>query len=133
MQVCMVLMVTEVQFGLNLENNMKWLTFVNQGGFPSIISTNTTTNGTVTTFSFNDHPYRQTNKFYGGFFVKFPNAITETGTNTVQFDTQGVGGSAVDVYAPDGDKLTVTDLTSSGQTVRLFFYDRDSNRVQLIW
>lgn len=112
---------------------MKLLKFVNQGGFPAIQSVNTSTNGTVTTFSFNDHPYRQTNRFCGGFFVKFPDAITATGTNTVKFDTVGVGGSSVDVYNYMGDALTISDLTSTAQTVRLFFYDRDSNRVQLIW
>lgn len=112
---------------------MQQLKFVNQGGFPAIQSVNTSTTGTVTTFSFNNHPYRQSNKFYGGFFVKFPNPITETSTNTVKFDTAGVGGSSVDVYNYMGDALTISDLTSSAQTVRLFFYDRDANRVQLIW
>jgi len=36
----------------------QWLRFVNQGGFPAIQSVAETTNGTNTTFSFNDHPYR---------------------------------------------------------------------------
>lgn len=113
---------------------MQWLKFVNQGGIPAIQCINVTADDTAgtTTFSFNDHPYRQTNRFYGFFAVKFPNAITGTGTNKVKFDTQGVGGSAVDVYYTNGDQLTVTNLTSSAQTVHLFFYDRDSNRVQLI-
>lgn len=108
------------------------LKFSNQGGFPCIEVTKVTTVGTVTTFSFNNHPYRQTNRFFGGFFVKFPNAVTETGTNTVQFDTQGVGGSAVSVYSNTGAALTVAGLTSTDQTIHLFFYDRDSNRVQLV-
>ncbi|MCQ2971693.1 MAG: hypothetical protein MJ209_00105 [archaeon] len=111
----------------------QWLKFVNQGGIPAIQCVGVNTTGTITTFSFNDHPYRQTNRFYGFFVVKFPNPITETATNTVKFDTQGVGGSTVDVYNPTGSALEVTDLTSTAQTVRLFFYDRDSNRVQLIW
>lgn len=115
----------------------QWLKFVNQGGVPSIINVGVTTDATnsVTTFSFNDHPYRQTNRFYGLFVVKFPNAIeaTETtGAYTVKFDTQGVGGSAVDVYYTNGNKLTVSNLTSTAQTIHLFFYDRDSNRVQMI-
>lgn len=108
------------------------LKFVNQGGFPAISVVNTSTTGTVTTFSFNDHPYRQTNRFYGGFWAKFPNPVTETATNTVQFDTIGVGGSTVDVYSTNGAPITVADLTSTAQAVHLFFYDRDSNRVQLI-
>lgn len=111
---------------------IQWLKFVNQGGIPAIQNISVNTTGTVTTFSFNDHPYRQTNRFYGFFVVKFPNPITETSTNTVKFDTQGVGGSSVDVYSVTGEALTIADLTSTAQTVRLFFYDRDSNRVQLI-
>lgn len=112
----------------------QWLKFVNQGGVPAIQCISVTPNDTagMTTFTFNDHPYRQTNRFYGLFVVKFPNPITGTGTNKVKFDTQGVSGSAVDVYYTNGDQLTVTNLTSSAQTVHLFFYDRDSNRVQLI-
>ena len=43
----------------------QWLKFVNQGGFPAIQSINETTSGNNTTFSFNDHPYRQTHRFYG--------------------------------------------------------------------
>lgn len=112
---------------------VQWLKFVNRGGIPAIQSVGNSTEGTVTTFSFNEHPYRQTNMFYGFFAVKFPNPITGTGTNTVKFDTQGVSGSTVDVYNPTGSALQLTDLISSAQTVRLFFYDRDSNRVQLIW
>lgn len=111
----------------------QWLKFVNQGGIPAIQNVAVTVNDTdgYTTFSFNDHPYRQTNRFYGFFVVKFPNPITGS-DNTVKFDTQGVGGSAVDVYYTNGEKLTVNNLASVAQTVHLFFYDRDSNRVQLI-
>ena len=109
-----------------------WLKFVNQGGFPSIISTAINTSGTVTTFSFNDHPYRQTNRFYGGFFVKIGQDTTGLDTNTVRFDTVGVGGSAVDVYQSNGTPATVANLTSAGQSIYLCFYDRDNNRVQII-
>lgn len=108
------------------------LKFVNQGGIPAIIVVGTNTTGTVTTFSFNSHPVRQTNRFYGFFVAKFPNAVTETASNTVQFDTVGVGGSAIDVYGVNGAPITVANLTSTDQAVHLFFYDRDSNRVQLM-
>lgn len=111
----------------------QWLKFVNQGGIPAIQSISVNTNGTVTTFSFNNHPYRQTNRFYGFFAVKIAQDTSEiTGTNTVQFDTQGVGGSTVDVYQPNGQIATVSELTSLGQSVYLCFYDRDNNRVQII-
>lgn len=112
---------------------MQWLKFVNQGGVPAIqcVAVTTKETDTFTTFSFNDHPYRQTNRFYGLFVVKFPNPITGS-DNTVKFDTQGVSGSSVDVYYTNGEQLTVNNLASVAQTVHLFFYDRDSNRVQLI-
>lgn len=108
------------------------LKFVNQGGFPTIQSVSTTTSGTVTTFSFNEHPYRQTHRFSGGFWVKIPTAVAETDTNTVQFDTLGISGSEVPVYLPSGAQATVANFTSTSQQIRLCFYDRDSNRVQLI-
>lgn len=116
---------------------IQWLKFVNQGGIPAMQNIAVTDDATAETrtFSFNDHPYRQTHNFYGFFAVKFPNPITATettGAYTVKFDTQGVGGSSVDVYYTNGEKLTVSNLASVAQTVHLFFYDRDSNRVQLI-
>lgn len=110
----------------------QWLKFVNQGGFPAIQSINETTNGNNTTFSFNDHPYRQTHRFYGGFFVKIPQVNETTAGNLVFFDTQGVGGSIVPVYLYSGAQATIANFTSSISQVRLCFYDRDNNRVQLI-
>lgn len=111
----------------------QWLKFVNQGGIPAIQTVAVNTVGTVTTLSFNSHPYRQTNRFYGFFVIRIDqNTSGITSTNTVQFDTQGVGGSAVDVYQANGQIATVNELTSLGQSVYLCFYDRDNNRVQII-
>ena len=110
----------------------QWLKFVNQGGFPSIQSIAETTNGTNTTFSFNSHPYRQTSKFYGGFFVKIPKVNATEAGNLVFFDTIGVDGSSVPVYLYSGVQATVANFSSSGPQVRLCFYDRDNNRVQLM-
>ena len=111
----------------------QWLKFVNQGGIPAIQSITVNTNGTVTTFSFNNHPYRQTNRFYGFFVIRIDQDTSGiTSTNTVQFDTQGVGGSAIDVYQANGQIATINKLTSLGQSVYLCFYDRDNNRVQII-
>lgn len=110
----------------------QWLRFVNQGGFPAIQSVAETTSGTNTTFSFNAHPYRQTNKFYGGFFVKIPQVVETTGTNLVYFDTVGVGGSSVPVYLFSGGQATINNFSSSGPQVRLCFYDRDNDRVQIM-
>lgn len=110
----------------------QWLKFVNQGGFPAIQSVAETTDGSKTTFSFNDHPYRQTNRFYGGFFVKIPQVNATATGNLVYFDTQGVGGSSVPVYLYSGAQATVANFTSSKPQVRLCFYDRDNNVVQLM-
>lgn len=111
----------------------QWLKFVNQGGIPAIQSVNVTTTDTTTTISFNDHPYRQTNRFYGVFAIKVNQDTSNiTPTNSVKFDTQGVVGSAIDVYQPNGQLATINELTSVGQSVYLCFYDRDSNRVQIL-
>lgn len=111
----------------------QWLKFVNQGGIPAIQTVAVNTVGTVTTLSFNSHPYRQTNRFYGFFVIRIDQDTSGiTSTNTVQFDTQGVGGSAIDVYQANGQIATINELTSIGQSVYLCFYDRDNNRVQII-
>ena len=111
----------------------QWLKFVNQGGIPAIQTVAVNTVGTVTTLSFNSHPYRQTNRFYGFFVIRIDQDISGIiSTNTVQFDTQGVGGSAIDVYQANGQIATINELTSLGQSVYLCFYDRDNNRVQII-
>ena len=109
------------------------LRFVNQGGIPAIQTVAVNTVGTVTTLSFNSHPYRQTNRFYGFFVIRIDQDTSGiTSTNTVQFDTQEVGGSAIDVYQANGQIATINELTSLGQSVYLCFYDRDNNRVQII-
>ena len=111
----------------------QWLKFVNQGGIPAIQTVAVNTVGTVTTLSFNSHPYRQTNRFYGFFVIRIDQDTSGiTSTNTVQFDTQGVGGSAIDVYQANGQIATINELTSLGQSVYLCFYDSDNNRVQII-
>ena len=111
----------------------QWLKFVNQGGIPAIQTVAVNTVGTVTTLSFNSHPYRQTNRFYGFFVIRIDQDTSGiTSTNTVQFDTQGVGGSAIDVYQANGQIATINELTSLGQSVYLCFYDRDNNKVQII-
>ena len=110
----------------------QWLKFVNQGGIPAIQSIAENTEGTETTFSFNAHPYRQTNRFSGAFFVKIPQVTTTATGNTVYFDTVGVGGSSVPVYLFSGGQATIANFASSGPQVRQCFYDRDNNRVQIM-
>lgn len=111
---------------------MSALKFSNQGGFPLVEVVNISESGTVTTLNFNNHPYRLTNRFYGGFFVKVPQAVAAGGTNTLEFATIGVGGSNVPVYLPNGTQATAADIESTGPAIYLAFYDRDNNRIQLI-
>ncbi len=90
-----------------------------------------TTNGTVTTFSFNDHPQRGA-FFYGGFWVKVPAiaTTTATATNTVEFATLGVSGSSLPLYLYNGTQATLGDLVTTGPGIILCFYDRTTNRLQ---
>lgn len=113
---------------------MTGLKFSNQGGFPLIEAVSIAESGTTTTINFNNHPYRQSNRFYGGFFVKIPqNTVTGlTQTNNVEFATIGVGGSNIPLYSVTGTQVQVSELASSGPAIFLVFYDRDSNRIQLI-
>lgn len=112
---------------------MAVLKFSNQGGFPLLEAVSVTSEGTVTTINFQSHPYIQSNRFYGGFFVKIPQAIAAgISTNTLQFATIGVGGSAVPVWLSNGTQATAGDIESTGPAIYLLFYDRDNNRIQLI-
>lgn len=84
----------------------------------------------TTTFYFNAHPQRTVN-FFGGFFVKVPDTSGATGTNTVEFATEGVPSSNLPLYNYDGSQATVDDITTTGG-VLLCFYDRTNNRLQLV-
>lgn len=110
---------------------MAQLKFSNTRGIPNIEAVSVTSDGTNTTVAFNPHPYRLSNQFFGGFWVKIPQAVT-TSTEPLQFSTVGVSGSTVPVYLKDDTQATVASITSTGPAVYLFFYDRDNNRVQLI-
>lgn len=110
---------------------MAVLRFSNQGGFPLLEAVNVSTDATNTMVSFNNHPWRQTNRFFGGFFVKIPQEVA-TGTTLLQFTTIGVSGSTVPVYLSNGTQATAADIVSTGPAIYLAFYDRDTNRVQLL-
>lgn len=110
---------------------MAQLKFSNQGGMPNLEAVSVTSDGTNTTVSFNSHPFRFTNRFFGGFWVKIPQTVAD-GTEPLQFATVGEAGSTVPVYLPNGTQATVGDIESTGPAVYMFFYDRDNNRVQII-
>lgn len=91
---------------------------------------NRTTPADATVFIFNEHPQRNIS-FFGGFFVKVPNTTTATADNPVQFETDGDSSSNLPLYNYNGDPATTTDLQTTGG-VLLCFYDRVSNKLQLI-
>ena len=108
------------------------LRFSNRLGFPMLEVQSVTEAGTVTTLNFNDHPQR-TAYFYGGFWVKIPVlSAGTTGTNTVEFATLGQSGSNIPLYYYGGDKVPKSGLITTTGGVILCFYDRTSNRLQII-
>lgn len=109
---------------------MAQLKFSNRIGLPNIEAVSVTSDGTTTTIAFNPYSYIG-NSFFGGFWVKIPQAVT-TSTEPVQFSTVGVSGSTVPVYLAAGTQATVAAFASTGPAIYLAFYDRDNNRVQLI-
>lgn len=110
---------------------MTQLRFSNRNGFPCIEATGVASDGTNTTVTFNSHPYVQTGRFSGGFFIKIAQAVT-TSTEPLQFTTSGVQNSTVPVYLANGTQATVASIASTGPAIYLAFYDSDNNRVQLI-
>lgn len=110
---------------------MAELKFSNGGGFPNLEAVSVTSDGTNTTVEFNPHPYVLSNRFYGGFWVKIPQAVT-TSTQPLQFSTKGVPNSTVPVYVAGGAQATVAAIASTGPGVHLCFYDRDSNRTEIL-
>lgn len=107
----------------------------NRLGFPMLevqSITEATLPSTVTTFNFNDHPQRNSN-FYGGFFVKVPqNTTALTATNTIEFATLGINGSNLPLYKFDGAIVQASELSTTGGGILLCFYDKTSNRLQLV-
>lgn len=113
------------------DHNMAQLRFSNVNGFPNLEAVSVTSDGTNTTVAFNSYPLSQSNRFFGGFWVKIPQAVA-AGTEPLLFTTVGVNGSTVPVYLSDGTQATVASIATSGGSIFLFFYDRDSGRVQKI-
>lgn len=110
---------------------MAFTRFSNGGGFPNLEAVSVTSDGTNTTIAFNHQQFVASNRFFGGFWVKIPQAVT-TSTQPLQVSTIGVSGSVQPVYLSTGVQATVADIASTGNSIYLFFYDRDTNRVQLI-
>lgn len=104
---------------------------VNERGIPALSVESITSDGTNTSFNFEKHRFIG-NNFSGFFVVKIPQAVA-TSTQPLFFNTIGVEGTSVPVYDADGDRITVATLaTSNFPTFRLMFYDRQSNKLQLM-
>lgn len=87
----------------------------------------------TTTFKFNDHPQRRIN-FFGGFWVKIPQDTSTgyTADNVIEFATIDTLGSNIPLKNFDGSAVTMGDLSTSGGGIILCFYDRTTNRLQLV-
>lgn len=103
---------------------------LNTRGIPAIQTINVTSDGTTSTFVFNNHPY-VSDRFAGGFWIKIAQTVA-TGDDVVQFATSNVSNSTVPLYLQDGTQATTANLVSDGNAVHLCFYDSDSKRLQLI-
>lgn len=103
------------------------LRYSNRNGFPCLESTGVTLSTSALTYTFNRHPYVN-NYFYGGFFVKLDSTPTAPSTAVpVQFTTPG--GSTVPVLDKTGAAVTTASIADG---IYLAFYDRDSNKLQLL-
>lgn len=106
--------------------------FVNRNGFPCVESRSISSDGSgTTTIAFNRHNYLITNYFAGGFWIKIAQTLA-TGTDVIQFTIDNLPSFTTPLYLSTGDQATAADLVSDGNGVHLCFYDRDSNRLQLI-
>lgn len=104
---------------------------VNTRGIPALNADIITSDGTTTTVNFSPHRFVGAN-FSGLFVVRFPQAVT-TSAEPVQFTTKDVANSTTALYLNTGAPATVAALTSTaGPTFHLFFYDKESGRLQLI-
>lgn len=108
----------------------EFLKRLNTKGIPAIESIGITSNGSTTTITFKNHPY-VSSYFAGGFWVKISQSLV-SGSNVIQFATNGVSGSEMPLYLSTGDQATAANLVSNGTGIHLCFYDRDTNRLQLI-
>ena len=104
---------------------------VNERGIPSLSVVGIESDGTNTTFSFEPHRFVR-NNFSGFFVIRISQTVTSS-DEPVFFTTQGLTGTTTPVTTPDGAQATVAAFTSTAApTFHLMFYDRESNKLQLI-
>lgn len=105
---------------------------VNTKGFPTLLGIpSLETIGAVETLVLTFQAHRELNSNWsGGFFVEIPSAIV-TGAQPVVFRTQGVTGF-VPLMLFNGVQATAAALTTTTGGVVMCFYNRDSNKLQLM-
>ena len=114
-------------YGLEKGGNMTPLRYANRNGFPCLESTGATLSTTALTYNFNRHPFVN-NYFYGGFYVKLSDTPTAPSTAVpVIFTT--AGGNATAVLDKSGTAVTTATIADG---IYLAFYDRDSDKLQLL-
>ncbi len=105
---------------------------VNTKGYPTLLGVpSLETIGAVETLVLTFQPHRALNDSWSGaFFVEIPSAVV-TGAQPVIFRTAGVTGY-VPLYLFNGVQATAASLTTTTGGVVMCFYNRDTNRLQLM-
>ena len=106
---------------------LRYPNVANAYGIPLLEGTVSTV-GTNTVVTFKKYAY--SDEWTGAFFVKIPTAITGN-TNPVVFATEGVTGT-VPLINYSGSAVTTTQFGTSGNGIRICFYDHASKRLQLL-
>lgn len=105
---------------------------VNTQGFPALLGTPTIeTIGTVATLVINFEPHRELNADWSGAFFVSLNQPIATGAQPVVFRTRGVTGD-VPLITFGGAQATAAELVTTTGGVVMCFYNRDTNKLQLI-
>lgn len=105
------------------------LRYTNRNGFYCIESTNADLTSTGLTYTFNRHPFVN-NYFYGGLYIKISDTPTAPTTAVpVYFITSGLSNSQTAVLDKNGNAVTTATIADG---IYLAFYDRDTNKLQLL-
>lgn len=105
---------------------------VNTQGFPALAGTPTVeTIGSTETLVINFQPHRELNANWSGAFVVSITAPIATGAQPVVFRTNGVAGTTP-LYLYGGAQATAAALVTTTGGVITCFYNRDTNKLQLM-
>lgn len=106
------------------------LKFVNGRGIPCIETIGVNVGTDAVTFQFNNHPFVSA-RFAGLIFVKISHTYTAPSSPLpIRFTTVGAATSTQDLIGTNNTPITSADFSNTG--VYGVFYDRDTNKMQLI-